>query len=335
MTATPVRRLLVLLPAGTTEALALPLLQGASQLAARHGAPLDVIELRAEGEACLPVPALAAPAHWWRFFHGQLQQADAPAQLALLPEALAHLGWAAGTPSLMLLPAASGEEIAPRLAARLGGVALGRVAEVDMGEGAVQVTRPAWGGRALARLASAAGVCVACWRPTASAVAGSCAPTVKAHRLTTALPAAPQAQAVPSADALPALEGARLVVSGGRGMQGEAGFALLGRLAARLGAGLGGSLPAVDAGWVPVARQIGQSGKYVTPRAYFAVGISGTPQHLAGVSPEARIIAVNKDADAPIFGVAEAGVVADWAELLPLLCEQVEAQLAEVSPLNH
>jgi electron transfer flavoprotein alpha subunit len=108
-------------------------------------------------------------------------------------------------------------------------------------------------------------------------------------------------------------------------MQGDEGFAQLANIADHLGAALGGSLPAVDAGWVPVARQIGQSGKFVGPRTYFAVGISGTPQHLAGVSRECRVIAVNKDALAPIFDIAEIGVVAEWQVLLPALARELAA----------
>ena len=109
------------------------------------------------------------------------------------------------------------------------------------------------------------------------------------------------------------LQGARLVIAGGRGMQSEAGFALLHELADALHAAVGGSLPAVDAGWVSVSRQVGQSGKYVSPRVYVAVGISGTPQHLAGIGPHTRIVAINSDPRADIFGVAELGVVADCA----------------------
>ena len=95
-----------------------------------------------------------------------------------------------------------------------------------------------------------------------------------------------------------------------------------------MGAALGGSLPTVDAGWVPVARQIGQSGKFVSPKVYFTVGISGTPQHLAGVSTDSRIIAINKDPEASIFARAEVGVVAEWQALLPLLIAELDAAAA-------
>jgi len=114
-------------------------------------------------------------------------------------------------------------------------------------------------------------------------------------------------------------------VSGGRGMQGTEGFALLAQLAARFDAALGGSLPAVDAGWVPVTHQVGQSGKFVSPSVYVAVGISGTPQHLAGVSATTRIVAINNDADADIFRVADVGIVADWDTFIPALIARVDA----------
>jgi len=188
-------------------------------------------------------------------------------------------------------------------------------------------TRPAYGGRVALQLASAAASCLATWRPIAPApvTASLVAPQVHQAVLSAAMPPAPAVTVARAVDKMPALEGARLVVSGGRGMQGDAGFALLGRIASQLGAALGGSLPTVDAGWVPVARQIGQSGKFVSPRIYFTVGVSGTPQHMAGVSTDSRIIAVNKDPGAPIFARADVGVVAEWQDLLPLLAEELEA----------
>jgi len=128
------------------------------------------------------------------------------------------------------------------------------------------------------------------------------------------------------------LEGARLIVSGGRGIGGPEGFIQLNELAASLGGALGGSLPSVDAGWVPVFRQVGQSGKFVTPDIYVAVGISGTPQHMAGIGLHTRIVAINKDAEADIFRFAELGVVADWQDILPALIEKLN-QKGEASKI--
>jgi electron transfer flavoprotein alpha subunit len=109
-------------------------------------------------------------------------------------------------------------------------------------------------------------------------------------------------------------------------MGGEEGFTALQALAGSLGAAVGASLPAVDAGWAPVARQIGQSGKYVSPEVYLGVGLSGTPQHLAGIDPHTRIVAVNKDPEAAIFARARIGVTADWREFLPELARALAAQ---------
>ncbi|RXN88203.1 hypothetical protein C7R54_14805 [Achromobacter aloeverae] len=120
------------------------------------------------------------------------------------------------------------------------------------------------------------------------------------------------------------LDGARIVVSGGRGMGDLAAFPILYDIAARLGGAVGASLPAVDAGWAPVTRQVGISGKYVSPDIYLAIGISGTPQHLAGIDPHTRIVAINNDEQANIFNVAEAGVVAEWQVLLPALLNALD-----------
>jgi electron transfer flavoprotein alpha subunit len=115
------------------------------------------------------------------------------------------------------------------------------------------------------------------------------------------------------------VDGAGIVVSGGRGIGDPAGFELLYEIAQQLGGAVGASLPAVDAGLAPVARQVGQSGKYVRPDIYLAVGISGTPQHMAGIDPHTRVVAVNADPEAPIFGMSRVGVVGEWQEILPAL----------------
>nr|WP_314532559.1 electron transfer flavoprotein subunit alpha/FixB family protein [uncultured Pseudomonas sp.] len=256
--------------------------------------------------------------------HGALGECDEPQVLvAAVGEALRAIPRLGGEVPLVLLPPGPpGEELAALLADALDGQALGRCLALRFEGERLVAERAAWGGRMRVCLHVDSGPAFACLRaarPQFNAQAEADIFTIELHGQ---LPRTLTLDQRQSGQHLPPLEGARLVVSGGRGVN-EQGFVLLEELAVNLGGTLGGSLPAVDAGMVPVLRQVGVSGKFVSPQIYLAVGISGTLQHLAGVSLDSCIVAINQDPEADIFKVASLGIVAPWETMLPALLDEL------------
>jgi electron transfer flavoprotein alpha subunit len=256
--------------------------------------------------------------------HAALGECDEPQVLvAAVDEALRAIPRLGGEVPLVLLPPGpQGEELAALLADYLDGQAVGRCVVLRFEGDVLLAERTAWGGRMRLNLQVNRGPAFACLRagrPLFNIEANADIFTIELHGH---LPKALTLDKRESGQRLPPLEGSKLVVSGGRGVN-EQGFALLEELALSLGGTLGGSLPAVDAGMVPVMRQVGVSGKFVSPQIYVAVGISGTLQHLAGVSLDSCIVAINQDPDADIFKVANLGIVAPWETLLPALLDEL------------
>ncbi len=231
--------------------------------------------------------------------------------------------------AVLFAASAMGRDLAPRVAARLGVGLASDCTGLEVEAGRLLATRPVYAGKAAQTLAFMKTPAMATLRPKVFApVAGGNG----AAAAVTALPIAYDEGAVrarvkevkaTSAGKVDLTE-SEIIVSGGRGLKGPENFNLVEDLAAALGATVGASRAVVDAGWRPHSDQVGQTGKTVSPKLYVAVAISGAIQHLAGMSSSRCIVAINKDPDAPIFKVADYGVVGDAFEVVPALTAAVK-----------
>jgi len=216
-----------------------------------------------------------------------------------------------------------GKDVLPRAAALLG---VGQISDIMQVLGPRSFQRPIYAGNALITVEVPEGqpvvgtVRVASYR--AAGQGGSA--TVEAADLEVELPTHSRFVELQSGGGdRPDLQTARVVVSGGRGVGSADNFAVLYQLAENLGAGVGASRAAVDAGYVPNDMQVGQTGKIIAPELYMAFGISGAIQHLTGIKDAGTIVAINKDAEAPIFEIADIGLVGDLFEVIPELEKQL------------
>lgn len=238
-------------------------------------------------------------------------------------------------PTILLGHTRYGRALAARLAVALdAAMAPDAVATRRAPDGGLDITRPAYGERLYASIRVPRGVpAVVTLRPSALGVGPPTpAPSVPVERHPAPSPAGVRAarrRRVVAADPRTVdLREAPRIVAGGRGVGGPEGLRLLEELAGLLGASIGGSRVAVDLGWLPWERQIGQSGRTVAPRLYVALGISGASQHLAGIQAAETIVAVNADRAAPILGVAHLGVVGDWRPIVTALVDRLRARRA-------
>jgi len=263
--------------------------------------------------------------------HPRLKNAEADILVGVLEQVARRL-----LPDVILFPnSLVGEQVAPRLAYRLGAGIITDCTGFEIKEGAgskqIRWLRPVYGGKAMAYMVANGPLQIATIRsrafeplPPDPARQGRVQPMdIDVDSLPCRVSLV---QKIQEAQEGISLDQAEIVVSGGRGMGGPEGFAELRKLADCLKAGLAGSRPAADSGWVPHSRLVGQTGKIVAPQLYIAVGISGAPQHMAGAGSSKLIVAINKDEEAPIFKQAHVGVIGEWQQVIPAFykaCERI------------
>ncbi|RLD95191.1 MAG: electron transfer flavoprotein subunit alpha/FixB family protein [Aquificota bacterium] len=223
----------------------------------------------------------------------------------------------------------TGRDLMPRIAARVGAGLAPDCIKLEIVDGKLKATRPAIAGKVRVEIGYKSDIQMAILRPN---VFEKLEPDTSKSAEVEKVPFEPTdldtkqklVEFVSKETGRPELTEAEVIVSGGRGMKAPENFAIIEELADLLGAAVGASRAAVDAGWRPQSDQVGQTGKTVSPNLYIAVGISGAIQHLAGMSSSKFIVAVNKDPDAPIFNVADFGVVGDLFKVVPLLTEEIK-----------
>lgn len=241
-------------------------------------------------------------------------------------EAVAKAVESAAPDAIFFAGTAMGRDLAPRVAAKLGVDALADVVALERDGDQFVARRPVYSGKAFATVdSSGKKPQVISLRPNVFAAeeTGGSAEVVALDGLTLAIRAVVKELIDTGGGEIDVAE-ADIIVSGGRGLKGPENFALIRELAEALGGAVGASRAAVDAGWIPHKHQVGQTGKVVSPSLYIACGISGAIQHLAGMSSSKIIVAVNKDPDAPIFKIADYGIVGDLFDVVPPMVEEVK-----------
>lgn len=245
-------------------------------------------------------------------------------------EALAQYARSIDADIIIVSGNATGKEIAPRLSVKLKAGLLPDCIALSGDTTSIAATRPVYAGKAHITVHSASGKAIIALRPnvfTAKQISSDAATITAFSPNLEARHARVQVISTMKNEGTLDVAEADIIVSGGRGMKGPEHFPLVEQLASTLGAAVGASRAVVDAGWRPHGEQVGQTGKTVSPSLYIACGISGAVQHLAGMSSSKCILAINKDKDAPIFKVADYGIIGDVFEVLPKLDATLKAML--------
>jgi electron transfer flavoprotein alpha subunit len=229
---------------------------------------------------------------------------------------------------ILLTHAGAGRDLGPSLAYRLGSGIVTDCTALRVEGGELVITKPVYGGSAMAEFSITSTPKVATLRPRAFEADESPAPRqaqVEALRLAEDPPRVEVLEEIrEQASSGPRLKDAKVIVSGGRGLGGPENWKFVEELAQVLGAAVGATRAVTDAGWVPPSLQVGLTGSTVAPDLYITVGISGAVQHIAGISGARNVVAINRDGDANIFKYARYGVVGDWKQVLPAFTQRLK-----------
>ena len=284
--------------------------------AQKLGGEIEIAVFAADGGAVAAEAAKVAGV-------ARVLQVDNPANAhalgAVLAPQIAELAKARGSSHVLAAGSTFGKDLLPRVAALLG---VPQVSDIMLVHAPNKFDRPTYAGNAIVTVETTASPVVATVRQASFAAAAAAGGTgsVEKAGVSAKLPTHTRFVGVESHKSeRPDLQSAGRVVSGGRAFGSAENFKLLYTLADKLGAGVGASRAAVDSGYVPNDMQVGQTGKIIAPELYVAIGISGAIQHLAGIKDARTIVAINKDAEAPIFEVADIGLVGDLFQILPEL----------------